>query len=59
MVFLVPPKDPETLAEKIIKLLNDDELRTKMGKEARRYAEENFDWKKIIRKWYQVYESVI
>ena len=57
--FLAPPKDPETLAEKIIKLLNDDELRTKMGKEARRYAEENFDWKILIRERSHVYESVI
>lgn len=39
-------KDPSGLAEKIIKLYEDRELREKIGKKAREFAAENFNWEK-------------
>jgi colanic acid/amylovoran biosynthesis glycosyltransferase len=41
--YLVPEKDPNALADKIEKLLNDRELREKMGREGRLFVEKNYD----------------
>jgi len=40
--FLVSPKDPETLAEVILRLLRDDNLRKKMGQAAREEVERSY-----------------
>ena len=47
--ILVPERDVDSLANAIIKLLKNDELRKKLGKNARKYAIENFDAKKNIK----------
>jgi len=36
--ILVPPKDPQKLAEVIVKLINDKDLRTKMGENAKKWV---------------------
>jgi glycosyltransferase involved in cell wall biosynthesis len=36
--ILVPPKDPQKLAEAIVKLINDKNLRTKMGENAKKWV---------------------
>ena len=36
--ILVPPKDPQKLAEVIVKLINDENLRTKMGENAKKWV---------------------
>ena len=41
--ILVPPEDPDSLAEATITLLNDEELRKSMGKRGRREVKENFN----------------
>ena len=40
--FLVPPRNPHLMADKIIKLLSDDSLRLKMAANARQRVLENF-----------------
>lgn len=45
--FIVCSKDPQKLAEKILKILSDDSLRKKMGNSAYRFMKENLNWKKI------------
>lgn len=45
---LVSPKDPQSLAEAIIHLLQDDKKRDKMGVNARKKVMAEFDWKKSI-----------
>jgi glycosyltransferase involved in cell wall biosynthesis len=47
--ILFPPKNPDKLAEALIKLLQDTELRQKLGKAGRRRAEELFNTEKSIR----------
>ena len=39
--YVLPPEDPELLAEHILKLYENDELRQEMGKRGRQYAEQN------------------
>jgi glycosyltransferase involved in cell wall biosynthesis len=40
--YLVPPGDPAALAEKVIYLLKNSDLRAEMGKKARITAEKRF-----------------
>lgn len=53
--FLVPVKDAETLAKKIDLLLENKELRQRMGKNARYFAEQNFDINLVIKKHLEIY----
>ena len=56
---LVPPKNPEKLASAILTLLEDENLRKKMGKCARNIALERFSWEKILNMLSSVYEEAI
>lgn len=47
--YLVPPKDPEELAEAILRLAGSRKLRERMGKEGRQRAVERFDFGKSVR----------
>lgn len=49
--YLVPPKDPETLAGKIIELFKNPELREKFGKAARKTVKEKFNLKTNVAKF--------
>ena len=57
--FIVPPKDPEALAEAIVKLLKDEKLRKKMGENAYRKMKEELSWDKIAEKTIEVYKAAI
>lgn len=46
---LVPEKDVDSLTNAIIKLLRNDDLREKLGRNARKHAVENLDAKKNVR----------
>ena len=55
--FLVENGDIEALADRIIKVLNDNELRAKMGAEA--YANSlSFDESIIMQKWMDLFNSI-
>lgn len=41
--------DPKEFAESVINLLQDDELRNKIGNNARKFVEKNYSWKKLTR----------
>jgi glycosyltransferase involved in cell wall biosynthesis len=45
--FLIPPKDAQKLAEKMIWMIKHPDITDKMGKESRRLAEKNFDVNKV------------
>lgn len=55
--FLVRPKSSRQIAEACNKLLEDDELRKKLGKVARKTVEEKFTWKKIAQKYVRIYKK--
>jgi glycosyltransferase involved in cell wall biosynthesis len=57
--YLVKPKDPKSLADKIAFLIGNPCLMKKMGKEGRRIAEENFDMEKRIDKVLTVYSELV
>ncbi|MGY5148954.1 MAG: glycosyltransferase [Candidatus Nitrosopumilus sp. bin_68KS] len=53
--FLVKEGDPDDLIEKLSILLNNEELRVKMGKEGRKFVEESFSWDVVTQKNYWKY----
>jgi glycosyltransferase involved in cell wall biosynthesis len=53
--FLVVKNDPRALAESILKLVQDDNLRERMGRAARNWILENFQWSRIADRMYQTY----
>ena len=57
--FIVPPRDEKALADAMIKLLKDDELRKEMGKNAYKKMKEELSWDKIAEKTIEVYKEAI
>lgn len=57
--LLVPPNDENALAEAIIRLLKNDELRREMGENAYRKMQEEMSWDKIAEKTIEVYKEAI
>lgn len=56
--YLVEPKDPKSLADKIAFLIENPGLMKKMGREGRRIAEKNFDIEKRIDKILTIYSDL-
>lgn len=54
----VPPDNPEAFADSLIKLKDNPDLREKMGKNARRLAENEFDRNRLGERFADVLESV-
>lgn len=57
--FLIEPKDVDALAEKLDILLGNREMRIKMGKNSREYAEKYFDIRSVIDKHLVIYQELI
>jgi glycosyltransferase involved in cell wall biosynthesis len=45
--YLVPPRDPEALAERVLRLLSDPALQFRVGHAARRRIEEHYTWEHV------------
>ncbi|MBP7654479.1 glycosyltransferase family 4 protein, partial [Candidatus Dependentiae bacterium] len=56
--FVVPVRDSEKLAEKIISLLLNYEKCKSKGKDNREYAVRNFDWRLISAKYNSLYDEI-
>ena len=52
------PLDPKDLAEKIVKLRNNPELRRQLGRTGRKRTETHFDWKDHVRRLVETFEKV-
>lgn len=57
--FVVERKNAKAIAEKIKLLINDKELRKKMGKEGRKRVKEIYDWQKNVDSMLKIYESIV
>ena len=56
--FLIPIKNSDALAEKLEILINDYNLRVRMGIEARRIAERDFSIKNVVEKHMEIYNEL-
>jgi glycosyltransferase involved in cell wall biosynthesis len=57
--LLVPPRDPEALADAIRTLLSDGSLRTRMGTHGRRIAQAEFSEQRVVAETLAVYRSLV
>ncbi|MBL7150216.1 MAG: glycosyltransferase family 4 protein [Candidatus Pacebacteria bacterium] len=55
--LLVRPKNSRQITEACNKLLENDELRKKLGEAARKTVEEKFTWKKTAQKYIRIYKK--
>lgn len=57
--FLVPPKNPEAIAEKVIQLLRDRHKTKEMGKAGYERVSQLFDINNTVKKVQQIYEEIL
>jgi glycosyltransferase involved in cell wall biosynthesis len=57
--LLVRQKDPGDLAEKINRVLTDEELSRRLGKRGYDFAKERFSWSFIAGECLQIFRSVL
>ena len=57
--FIVEPRKPELIAEKLKLLIENTELREQMGKESRQLYLENFTEEKMVEKYTFVFNTII
>jgi colanic acid/amylovoran biosynthesis glycosyltransferase len=57
--FLVPERDPDTIAERLEYLLEHPNLWEKMGREGRRQVEKNFDIEKLNNRLVKIYQGLM
>jgi D-inositol-3-phosphate glycosyltransferase len=55
--YTIPDGDPQTLSERLSRLLNDEQLRQSLGRNAAEYAQ-NYAWDKIASQLAGVYEKL-
>lgn len=58
-IVMVDSSDPRSIADAIIRLLGDNELRERIGAAGRRFVLENLGWDAIARQMEQFYEQVL
>jgi glycosyltransferase involved in cell wall biosynthesis len=57
--LLVPPRDVRALANAILRLAADPEMREKMGSEGRKFVREKYDWRVSVQSMERVYRRVL
>lgn len=57
--FLVPPRDPEMLADRLYCLLVEPGLRERMGRAARHRVEADFTWPMVAMRTASLYETLL
>ena len=56
--LLVQPRDPEAIAQAVLRLLSDTDLRREMGTKGRRRVKRLFTWERSARELFRIYEGV-
>ena len=57
--LLVPAADPQALADAIVKLADDADLRLAMGKAGRQMAEQRFSLETMVARYQRLYSSLL
>lgn len=57
--LLVPPRDPAALAAAVLRLLDDDALRRRLGAAARRHVEEGFSEPVVVSRTLDLYADLL
>ena len=57
--FLVPPRDPDALAQAIMRLIEDPEMRERFGQESRQRAVARFDLSRIASQLRSIYRDLL
>jgi len=57
--FLVPPRNPQALADRFYQLLMEPELCEQMGRAARERVEREFTWETVAKRTAALYETVL
>ena len=57
--FHINPYDPSDIAKFVVMLLEDEDLRKKCGKNARRRVLENFTWGRVAKNTIKVYDEAV
>ena len=57
--FIIPDENPEAIAEKLSLLIDDSELRTRMGKAGLKHLKKNFTVEKMTEAIEGVYYKVV
>jgi N-acetyl-alpha-D-glucosaminyl L-malate synthase BshA len=57
--FLYPVGDVDSMADAAIRILQDDELRGRLGRAARRRALEHFDQDRVVGRYREIYQRVM
>lgn len=56
--LLVPPSDPRALADAIVRLVDDEDLRSRMGEAGRRHVAAHFSHEALVESVVRVYDEV-
>ena len=56
--FLVEPKNPELITEKVLLLLGDEELRKRISRNNRKKAK-GYSWESVVERLEEVYRSLL
>ena len=57
--FLTPPGEPEPLADRIVELIRDGELRERMGRRGKKFFEENLTLERMVNETQNVYDDLL
>jgi glycosyltransferase involved in cell wall biosynthesis len=57
--ILVPPSNPEAIAQQIIRLIENRDERRRLGERARETAVNRFSWSKIAEKYHRLYSELL
>jgi glycosyltransferase involved in cell wall biosynthesis len=57
--YLVPAKTPEAFADRVLQLLRDPDLRTRMGRAGRRRVEHHFHIRDVAQQYLDVYDELL
>jgi len=57
--FIIEPRNPVQLTQKLLTLLQDPKLAKEMGENGRKLIEENFDWRLITSQVIDLYHKLL